>query len=140
MSDCAAHRLRGRVGGREYVPVELTYGEKTVSIVALRDSGNTLRDPVSGEQVLVVSGEVAEKLTGLTQEQLRAPLKTLMCRPVPGLRLIPYRAVGQAGDMLLAMRFDGVKIGSRMQSAVVAFAAEGLGRGDVYQALTGGVI
>ena len=130
----------GRVGGREYVPVELTYGEKTVSIVALRDSGNTLRDPVSGEQVLVVSGEVAERLTGLTQEQLRAPLKTLMCRPVPGLRLIPYRAVGQAGDMLLAMRFDGVKIGSRMQSAVVAFAAEGLGRGDVYQALTGGVI
>ena len=130
----------GRVGGREYVPVELTYGGKTVSIIALRDSGNTLRDPISGEQVLVVSGEVAEKLTGLTQEQLSAPLKTLMCRPVPGLRLIPYRAVGQAGDMLLAMRFDGVKIGHRTQSAVVAFAAEGLGRGDVYQALTGGVI
>ena len=86
----------GRVGGREYVPVELTYGGKTVSIVALRDSGNTLRDPISGEQVLVVSGEVAEKLTGLTQDQLRAPLKTLVCRPVPGLRLIPYRAVGQA--------------------------------------------
>ena len=130
----------GRVGGREYVPVELTYGGKTVSIIALRDSGNTLRDPISGEQVLVVSGEVAERLTGLTQEQLRAPLKTLMCRPVPGLRLIPYRAVGQAGDMLLAMRFDGVKIGNRTQSAVVAFAAEGLGRGDVYQALTGGAI
>jgi stage II sporulation protein GA (sporulation sigma-E factor processing peptidase) len=128
------------VGGREYVPVELTYGGKTVSIVALRDSGNTLRDPISGEQVLVVSGEVAERLTGLTQDQLRAPLKTLMCRPVPGLRLIPYRAVGQAGDMLLAMRFDRVKIGNRTQSAVVAFAAEGLGRGDVYQALTGGVI
>ena len=123
----------GRVGGREYVPVELTYGGKTVSIVALRD-------PISGEQVLVVSGEVAEKLTGLTQDQLRAPLKTLMCRPVPGLRLILYRAVGQAGDMLLAMRFDRVKIGNRTQSAVVAFAAEGLGRGDVYQALTGGVI
>lgn len=83
---------------------------------------------------------MAERLTGLTQEQLRAPLKTLMCRPVPGLRLIPYRAVGQAGDMLLAMRFDRVKIGNRTQSAVVAFAAEGLGRGDVYQALTGGVI
>lgn len=128
----------GRVGGREYVPVELTYGEKTVSIVALRDSGNTLRDPVSGEQVLVVSGEVAERLTGLTQEQLRVPLKTLMYRPVPGLRLIPYRAVGQAGDMLLAMRFDGVKIGNRTQSAVVALRQEGLGRGDVYQALTEG--
>ena len=130
----------GQVGGREYVPVELTYGEKSVGIIALRDSGNTLRDPISGEQVLVIAGEVAQKLTGLTPEQLRAPLKTLMSRPVPGLRLIPYRAVGQAGDMLLAMRFDKVKIGDRTQSAVVAFAPEGLGRGDVYQALTGGVI
>ena len=49
---------------------KITIVGSRVSIVALRDSGNTLRDPVSGEQVLVVSGEVAEKLTGLTQEQL----------------------------------------------------------------------
>ncbi|MGM9550472.1 MAG: sigma-E processing peptidase SpoIIGA [Faecousia sp.] len=130
----------GQVGGREYVPVELSHDGKTASIVALRDSGNTLRDPITGEQVLVIAGEVAEKLTGLTQKQLRSPLETLMRHPVPGLRLIPYRAVGQAGDMLLAMRFAKVKIGSKEQSVVVAFAPEGLGRGDVYQALTGGVI
>lgn len=129
-----------RVGGREYVPVELTHDGKTAGIIALRDSGNTLRDPVTGEQVLVISGEVAEKLTGLTQSQLRSPLKTMMCRPIPGLRLIPYRTVGQAGNMLLAMRFQKVKIGAREQSTIVAFAPEGLGRGDVYQALTGGVI
>ena len=129
-----------RVGGREYVPVELAYEGKTAGIIALRDSGNTLRDPVTGEQVLVIAGEVAQKLTGLTQSQLRSPLKTIMCHPVPGLRLIPYRTVGQAGNMLLAMRFQRVKIGTREQSAIVAFAPEGLGRGDVYQALTGGVI
>lgn len=128
------------VGGREYVPLTLTYGENTASLVALRDSGNTLRDPISGEQVLVIAGEVAQKLTGLTEKQLRTPLETLALRPIPGLRLIPYRAVGQAGGMLLAMRFDNVKIGSRTQSAMVAFAPEGLGRGDVYQALTGGAI
>ncbi|MDD5863234.1 MAG: sigma-E processing peptidase SpoIIGA [Firmicutes bacterium] len=130
----------GQVGGREYVPVELTLGGKTVSIIALRDSGNTLRDPITGEQVLVISGDVAQKLTGLTQAQLRSPLDTLMRRPVPGLRLIPYRTVGQAGDMLLAMRFDKVKIGSKERSAIVAFAPEGLGRQEGYQALTGGVI
>lgn len=128
------------VGGREYVPVELTYGGKTVSLIALRDSGNTLRDPISGEQVLVIAGDVAEKLTGLSRRQLCAPLETLALRPVPGLRLIPYRAVGQNGGMLLGMRFENVKIGPRMQSAVVAFAAEGLGGGDVYQALTGGAL
>lgn len=128
------------VGGREYVPVEITYGKKSASLIALRDSGNTLRDPITGEQVLIIAGDVAEELTGLTEKQLCSPLETLALRPIPGLRLIPYRAVGQAGSMMLAMRFDDVKIGSRRQSAVVAFASEGLGSGEMYQALTGGVL
>lgn len=129
-----------RVGGREYVPLSLTYGEKTASVIALKDSGNTLRDPITGEQVLILSGDVGSRLTGLTEQQLRCPLETLAARPIPGLRLIPYRAVGQSGGMLLALRFEDVKIASRKQSAVVAFAPEGLGRGEVYQALTGGAI
>ena len=127
------------VGQREYVPIELTFGGNRVSLIALRDSGNTLRDPVTGEPVLVIAGDVAASLTGLTQEQLRRPLETLARHPVPGLRLVPYRAVGQEAGMLLAMRFENVKIGSRRQRAIVAFAAEGLGRGQMYQALTGGV-
>lgn len=128
------------VGGREYVPVTLCYGDKTASLLALRDSGNTLRDPITGEQVLVIAGEVAQRLTGLTEEQLKKPLETMAQHALPGLRLVPYRAIGQSGGMLLAMRFPAVKIGSRQQSAIVAFAPEGMGRGSMYQALTGGVI
>lgn len=128
------------VGGREYIPVTLTYGDNTVSLTALRDSGNTLRDPITGEQVLVIAGDVARKLTGLTQEDLRSPLETLARRPIPGLRLIPYHSVGNNCGMLLGLRFENVKFGSRTQSAVVAFAPEGLGRGEVYQALTGGAL
>lgn len=129
-----------RIGEREYVPLTITYGNNTVDLIALRDSGNTLRDPITGEQVLVISGWAAEKLTGLNQEQLRTPLETLGQRPVVGLRLIPYHAVGNGGSMLLAMRFENVKVGSRQQSAIVAFAPEGLGRGEMVQALTGGAI
>ena len=128
------------VGGREYVPITLTYGDKTASIIALRDSGNTLRDPITGQQVLVVSGEVGQRLTGLTLEQMRCPLETLAQRPVPGLRLIPYRAVGQQGSFLLGLKMEKVKVDQRVTEAVVAFAAEGLGRGDMYQALTGGAL
>ena len=130
----------GAVGSREYVPLTLSYGDRSVSIVALRDSGNTLRDPITGEQVLVVSQDVARKLTGLSPAQLRSPLETLAQRPIPGLRLIPYRSVGNGGGMLLGLRFEKVKLGSRTRSAVVAFAPEGFGRGEVYQALTGGVL
>jgi len=67
-------------------------------------------------------------------------LETLASHPMPGLRLIPYHSVGQGEGMLLAKRFEQVTVGKRTRSALVAFAPEGLGRGDVYQALTGGVI
>ena len=46
----------------------------------------------------------------------------------------------EGSGMLLALRFRDVRIGSQVRSAVVAFAPEGLGSGDRYQALTGGVL
>lgn len=128
----------GQVGGREYVPLKIAHEGRSASLIALKDTGNTLRDPITGEPVLIISAEAAGRLTGLTAEQLQHPMETLAVRPVPGLRLIPYCAVGNAGGFLLAKRFADVTIGDRKQSALVAFAAEGLGKGEIYQALTGG--
>ena len=129
-----------RIGGRTYTPVTLTYGGRTLSLTALEDSGNTLTDPITGEQVLVISGAAAQELTGLTRQQLASPLETLAKRPLPGLRLIPYHAVGCSGGLLLGLRFANVVIGGQTTSAIVAFAPEGLGNGEMYQALTGGVL
>lgn len=128
--------FRGKVGGSAYVPVELCYAGKRLRLTALRDTGNTLRDPVTGQQVLVVGAEVAQKLTGLTRQQLEKPVESM--GSMPGLRLIPYRAVGQPGGMLLALRIPEVKIGSWKGSSLVAFAPEGIGSEGEYQALTGG--
>lgn len=128
-----------RIGGREFIPVVIQSGTQRVSLTALRDSGNMLTDPVSGEQVLVVGAEAAEKLTGLTREQLHSPMETLLGRTVPGLRLIPYSAVGQPGGLLLGKRFADVQMGNRKGSVLIAFAPERIGRGDMYQALMGGV-
>lgn len=128
------------VAGRHYVPIQICHEDRQVRLTALVDSGNTLRDPITGEGVLVISAEAAQTLTGLTGEQLRMPLETLASHPMSGLRLIPYRAVGQAGGMLLAMRFSRVTLGTQRRSALVAFAPEGLGEGRMYQALTGGTV
>lgn len=136
---CRAVLGEGRLG-QEYVPVTLCRENRRVTLTALVDSGNTLRDPVTGEGVLVISPGAANRLTGLTREQLADPLTTLTQRPVSGLRLIPYRAVGQDGGMLLAMRIPQATVGSRRGSALVAFAPEGLGEGKEYQALIGGAL
>lgn len=119
----------GQAGGREYVPLQIAFGGKCANLIALKDTGNTLKDPLTGEPVLVISADVAGRLTGLTPQQLRQPLETLSSRIVPGLRLIPYHSVGNQGGFLLAKRFEDVVIGGKRKSALVAFAAEGLGRG-----------
>lgn len=128
--------FRGRIGSREFVPVELGFNGRKMHLTALRDTGNALRDPVTGTPVLVVCAEAATHLTGLTVEQLRRPVESIGA--IPGLRLIPYRAVGNAGGMLLALRLPYVKIGAWQGSSLVAFAPEGLSLEGEYQALTGG--
>lgn len=127
----------GSIGGRTFIPVEIQNGEKHVRLIALRDSGNTLRDPITGEQVLVIDSAAAEDLTGLAGRELADPMGTM--GKLPGLRLIPYRAVGQPGGMLLGLRC-GVCIGNWKGSAVVAFAPQSIGKGEGYRALAGGAI
>ena len=128
-----------RGGGQELVEVELRRGEKRLRLLALRDTGNTLTDPVTGQSVLVADAQSAETLLGLTREQLADPVGTLASGILPGLRLIPYRAVGVAGGMLLAIRLDSVRVGNHTGERIVAFAPEGLGGNGTYRALTGGL-
>lgn len=127
------------VGGKEYVPVRIRYGSREVRVLALRDTGNSLTDPVTGDQVLVLGTKAAMQLTGLTRQQLASPLETMAAGVLPGLRLIPFRAVGRGSGMLLALRFRDVTLGDRKQEAIVAFDPGGLGEEQMYQALTGGV-
>lgn len=130
--------FRGRLGQQSFVPVELHYGQRHASILALRDTGNTLRDPVTGQSVLIVGPQIAGQLVGLSPQQLRQSVETVAAGVVPGLRLVPYRAVGQENGMLAAIRLQNVRIGTWRGSTLVAFAPCGLDAEGTYQALTGG--
>lgn len=130
--------FRHKLGTQNFVPVELSYGGKRLCLTALQDTGNTLRDPVTGSDVLVVGADVAQSLTGLTPTQLRSPVEFMGA--VPGLRLIPYRTVGKGSGFLLALKIPNVRIGNRRENKLVAFAPEGLHPEGAYQALTGGIL
>ena len=119
------------VGGREYVPITLTYGGNTASVTALRDSGNTLRDPITGESVTVLSPALGVRL-GLPPQALRDPAGAM----VPGLRLIPARTAEGSG-LLAAVRCENVTVGGKQGGRLVAFAREEFGNGE-YEALIGG--
>ena len=123
------------LGNRQnLIPVELCYGEQIFQLTALRDTGHSLRDPITGKNVLIVGADMAQRLTGLCPRELRDPVGTM--QSIPGLRLIPYQTVGNTG-FLLAIFVAQAKIGERQGSAVVALSPNVFG--SHYQALTGGI-
>lgn len=126
------------LGTQKFQPVELIWQGQRLHLTALVDTGNTLRDPISGGSVLVVGADVALRL-GISQTLVQDPITALSREMLPGARLIPYRAVGQPGGMLLGLRFEKVRLNGREISPLVAFAPQKIGSSEVYQALAGGV-
>lgn len=123
----------------QYVPVELCYNGSQLRLTALRDTGNMLTDPMTGMPVLVVDADTAYQLIGLTRQQLCSPLETMIGAPVPGLRLVPYRTVGQGKSFLLALRMQA-KLENKAGKYLVAFAPELFSGERTYQALAGGFV
>lgn len=126
------------VGAQKLCPVELRWRGETLKILALMDTGNTLRDPVSGQTVLVVGEQVGRRL-GLTSGQLQDPVAALADGSLSGARLIPYQAVGQRTGLLLGLRLEQVKLNGKPVSPLVAFAPEPIGGESGFQALAGGI-
>lgn len=131
--------IRIPIGTAKYQPVELCWRGQKVRLTALIDTGNTLRDPISGGSVLVVGMDVGSRL-GIAPEWILDPVTMLTREALPGARLIPYRAVGKPGGMLLLLRFDEVRLGGQVISPMVAFSPDKIGGTEGYQALAGGSI
>ena len=136
-------RTLARTGtGGERVPLTLTLGGRTVRVTALRDTGNGLKDPLTGQAVTVIGPRAARQLLPeLDPESLRDPAAAMerLQRPGLGLRLIPYQAVGQAGGLLLGLRCDRVTAGRERLGELVALSPTELTENGTYDALTGGV-
>lgn len=127
----------------------LSLAGRQVRLRALVDTGNRLRDPLTGKPVLVANWDVAAKLLPqaaagiLDQAAFQDPAALLpklrtLC---PQLRafLVPYHAVGNSG-MLLAVRCDQIQVGKTATcGALVAFSPTTLDEARQYQALTGGI-
>ena len=128
------------------VPVTIRAGGRSLSLTALRDTGNTLRDPMTNEPVLVTDWRAAARLfpeAALRQEELLHPaelLPALHARwPELRFRLMPYCAVGTAGSLLLTVRCTVAEAGARAQQRLVAFSPTPLSEDGSFNALTGGV-
>lgn len=131
--------LRSDDAGRgRYASVIIEHHGRHIALMALRDTGNLLRDPVTGLNVLIVDPQAARDLLGLTAKQLTDPVGTLTTGNYPGMRLIPYSALGTSCSLLLAIRVDKLVVDGEIVNQIVAFAPCSLGEGQGFRALAGG--
>ena len=86
-------RRDASVGERVSLTVETFFGEITVP--ALLDTGNSLRDSITGNSVIIIEKEVAEKLFEVlpTTENIASG----DIQKVKGFRLLPFSTVGGKG-------------------------------------------
>lgn len=132
--------------GGDIIPVTLMLDRRSIQLKALRDTGNTLRDPISGQAVMIVDGKRLLSLfpdAGVTSLQLQDPAAVLqtLSAGYPGcqFRLISYRAVGVQTGLLLAVRCRG-KIGKKVQTVLAAFSPGELTCDETFHALWGGAV
>lgn len=134
------------MGAGELLKVSFRFNGSTVDLTALQDSGNTLQDPVSGQQIIVVEGIRLAALFpaawGINREAMEHPIETIerLARESNGIkfRLLPYRAVGVDCGMLLAVRMDHVLVQEEaFRNQLVALSPTPLSDGGGYSVLIG---
>ncbi len=124
----------------KYAEITVNYRGKQVQLTALLDTGNSLKDPISGCPVLVADDRAAAALLDLSPRDLENPLQTLEAGRGSGLRLIPYHTVGNPTGFLLAVMPDSVLADGKEVRLMVAFAPHSLGENKGFNALAGGRI
>ena len=125
---------------RELVPLRLGFGGKEISVSALRDTGNTLCDPMTGKPVIVLEWDRGEELTGasLPRDPVRA-VETLRERcPWGTYRLIPFGAVGTVSGLLAAFSCEAANGRKTEKKILVALSPTPVSDGGSYEALIGG--
>lgn len=122
--------------------VEAVFHGQTVSFTALRDTGNSLFDPLSNSKVLVCEQVVAAPLLGPYADKLRVSDPTVALSALSNIpefagtfRLIPFNSVGATG-LLLAFRPDRITIdGKEENNILLAVTTSALSSYGEYQAI-----
>lgn len=128
---------------RQLTEISLKLGNRRAEFTALIDTGNALRDPLTGRPVTVCSLEAVSPLFDAATVRLMretpdpvAALEKLRGAPT-AFRLVPYSAVGTGRGLLLAFQPEAVKRdGKPVKNGLVAISPTGFSGGNGYAALT----
>ncbi len=128
----------------ELVDVTFHQDDQNIKITALHDTGNTLQDSITGQQIMVVEGEKIISIFPQTLDlsMLSNPIECMehISKNVKNMkfRLFPYRAVGVDCGILLGVRIDKITVQNKEhKNHYIALSPTPVSDGGSYHALIG---
>ena len=132
-----------------FCDIEIYLNEKLVTVHALIDTGNLLKEPITGNAVIVVE---KEKLYNLIPNQILDNIEQIMYgnekieniegEYISKLRLIPFSSLGTPNGMLIGTKVDKIKIEFEEEeieatNVIVGIYNKSLTKNGLYNALIG---
>lgn len=113
------HRRRQAAEQQNFVQVQLTCGEKRVTLRALIDTGNHLTEPLTGHPVSIIEEKAAGTLLEAGWEEKK------------GFYLIPYHSLGREQGWMQGVSLDQMIVGSGVEETVIEKPILAIYRGSV---------
>ena len=112
-----------RMDLRRTIEAELVLGDCRWKLQGLIDSGNDLKDPLTGRPVCIIDRQLGQRMLEETGDEVVVETR---------YRAIPYRAVGTERGVLEGFRIDALFLsdGFMIKNPVIAFCEEKHFRGD----------
>lgn len=131
--------------------IEITYEEKVVKLNALMDTGNLLKDPISGYSVIVAEANklieiipktVIENINKIINGDEENILNCIENKYKSRFRIIPFSSLGKENGMLLGFRPDYIRAyyeddEIRIQHVIVGLYDRHITKNESYCALIG---
>ena len=134
-----------------YKDVIINMNEKQINIKAMIDTGNMLKDPITGNSVIVVEKNILydilpkellnnlDKILGGNLENINEEIKE---NYIKKLRFIPFSSLGKQNGMLVGIKPDFIKIkeedgNTKIQNVIIGIYEKSLTKDGKYQALMG---
>lgn len=125
--------------------LRVSYGAKSVQMYALLDTANSMSDPVTNMPVIVCTIDAVKPLFQDKDFYARLcdvektdsdKIKVELVCDTP-FRLVPFRALGTNGDVMLAFSPEGIEVDGRpyQRGALIGLCAKPLSQSPRYDAL-----
>lgn len=104
--------VRGRITSRNmYCKTRIQIGGKEIESVSMIDSGNLLREPISGDPVVIVETSILQniipsQILNNIKEITEGKMEQIPIEYASKLRIIPFTSLGMPNGILLGLKID----------------------------------